>query len=414
MSDDIQNAPARNYLDDIAAALPPSFKDAIREDNKADPHAGLLDNERTFAKLWEAFEPEDKQHYYKMAGLDPNAVTRLEQDIDRIYQAAGQDPKNVFNNIALDDGDDTLPEDYDDEGERLDIGVIGTVDPAEEEEEAAQIRRKKYLKALDEQFQADEEKKRKAGIEADDKNEPKPDPDDEKDEMKFVSRRLGRYAIRDRGDYLLMRGQGQRQNPNGPRMVETEQLRMILLTCILDKKMDSIQFVRNGTIDSQITSQARSLLATDDFLQKALGDKVNTPILTTLQKDPPAWCTNGLSKWMHKRQYNAQMSRSRHQTRESMRLGASKLGDKLVDKDGKTLTQKMKEEAEKTGQPLVPRTKVGELIHSVGAGLSGLFGRKSGATAPDLPGAPPQPESPQTASSSGGGGGGPQDPARPA
>ena len=62
-----------HYLDQIAAALPDAFKEAIRADNPDEAH--ILKNERVFGALWEAFDPEMRHAYYRRADMDQAAIT---------------------------------------------------------------------------------------------------------------------------------------------------------------------------------------------------------------------------------------------------------------------------------------------------------------------------------------------------
>ena len=341
-----------HYLDSIAAALPDSFKQAIRDDNKDDPHSELLNNERTFAKLWEGFSDDDRQFYYNKAGID---AAKLEQDITAIYEAADADPKQNFNRQADGREDETLlrhPPEQDEDGEDFDIVVHGTPNDEPETEDQAEARRKRYQQALQDIYEQDEKEKEEQKDAGKDKDENE-NGQEPKEEKKFQAAHIGHYGLRDKGDYLTLRAKGDR-GQDGKRAVTDQQLRMLLLTGIMEKNWKNIQIMRGGRVDSQLTSRAKIMLGTDKFLQEALGEKANTPVIPSLTEEPPPWCKSRISQWGHRRRYNEQVRNNLREDKKSLKHG-KRLAKYMEGEDGKSLAQTMNAYAD--GTTLVGRVK---------------------------------------------------------
>ncbi|PJB70830.1 MAG: hypothetical protein CO093_06750 [Alphaproteobacteria bacterium CG_4_9_14_3_um_filter_47_13] len=371
----------KNLLESIETLLPPSFKDAIRQEleKEKDPHSALLDQKGTFGKIWEGLMPQDKKHFFDKAGMDQATRDKLSQDIGDLYRTAKKEPRHSFNHEAAQDDSTILR--HPDQQDKSEVAVTGAIDPAEETEEEAKARTNRYRNILKELAEEDDRKKDhgKENQNADGKDVAPESSGDTASplDQNFTVKNIGYYRIRDCGDYLAIRGKGPR-GQGGVKQIEDRQLKVLLLDAILNKKMTSLLFIKNGRLDSQLASRVRTMLQTDAFLQKTLGDKANVRVHMILPKEPPVWCTGAMSKWAHNRRYEAQMRQIEHSDRLSLKEGHKKLGKSLVCEKGQSLQEIQREEASKTGEPFVPPGRVQRVLHSV-------FGQEATGSAPETP-----------------------------
>ena len=201
---------------------------------------------------------------------------------------------------------------------------------------------------------SDDERKRAKREEA--------DQEQQKKGRKKKVKNLGYYGLHDRGDYLRLRGTGPLDRRTNQRQITPEQVKMMLMVAILDKGWTKdLAIYRNGVIDSQLTSMAQTLLATDTGLIKALKGAL-PQMQKQLKAEPPPWCTNALSRWGHARRFRQQEFENLQSAHTSLKA-AEKLGKNFKDHgDGsKSLREEIKEERKKIGGTIMDERMFGAL-----------------------------------------------------
>lgn len=264
-----------------------------------------------------------------------------------MHKKTGPDgPKGSFRSAARRSNDPNLPGSEADE----EIRATGDTDPDEPELAAAKRRKK-----LEEAFEAEEAAKagdnethdgaHESGYESTDEA-----PDPGAGTYSFSG--LGRYRIRDRGDYLSIRGKGKLDPRTGQREITDDQLKMLLLTAILGKGFTKeIALYRGGRIDSTLTTRARIMLLSDRGLQDALQGR-NPNLATSLKAEPPPWERGWLGEKLHASRYKEQIKKSIHEDDNSRYLFDKKLNSHFKDVNGRLLTDVVrKHHEEETGQP---------------------------------------------------------------
>jgi len=235
--------------------------------------------------------------------------------------------------------------------------------------------------------------------------------DQEKKKKGMTATHLGRYGIRSFGDdqddggWLRIRGKGPRNRQTGQREITDKQLRMLLMTAIIDKGFDETLYIYRGRKpDSQLTSRARTMLMVDAGLLTALEARGIKPpqVVGILGEKPPSWVKSKygtkMHEWAYKRQTN-EMTRDRVRALRAAEWQAKNFKqekDALTEetKNDPTLSERIRAKRLEELATLPPLYRPMNALANLGKGLGlGLVGMFSGSAKPDQaqadPGADP-------------------------
>ncbi|MCB9990517.1 MAG: hypothetical protein H6867_03935 [Rhodospirillales bacterium] len=221
---------------------------------------------------------------------------------------------------------------------------------SDETEEGMEARRRRYLEELERAArEQDEEKERQSGRKSDDKagfakpeGEEADAPASEDGQDLYEVEGLSRYGMKDKGDYMTLKGKGRKHPMTGEREITDKQLRMVLMTAVLHKGwQDNIAFYRGGRIDSQLTTRARLMMASDAGFMKACQGRNLPQVQTSLSETPPVWAESGFAKWSHARRYKAQTAEGERGDKKTIKETVNKLADKFRDAEGHSLKEDM-------------------------------------------------------------------------
>lgn len=206
---------------------------------------------------------------------------------------------------------------------------------------------------------SDDERKKARRDEAQDQEQQK------KGKKKKAVKNMAYYGLLDRGDYLRLRGTGPLDRRTNRRQITPDQVKMMLLVAITEKGWTKdLAIYRNGVIDSQLTSMAQSLLATDPGLIRALEvRKCSAPQMQKqLKADPPPWCKTSLSQWGHSRRFRQQEFENLQGMHTSLKA-AEKLAKNFKGQveGSSTLRDEIRKEREKMGQTILDQRMFGLL-----------------------------------------------------